>query len=115
MKVKIGGIKEVSLVDVLFYPSFVIWFSGCNFRCPWCHNGPLALGNGKNVNVSHIIEKVKENKKFVDFVQITGGEPTLQKDAVLHIFREVKKMGLKTSLNTNGSNPKVIENLIENE
>jgi len=112
MKVKIGAIKEVSLIDVLFHPSFVIWFSGCNFRCPWCHNGPLVFGNGEFVNVDKIIERINNVKNFIDFVHITGGEPTLQRDALTHLFKEVKNLGLKTSLNTNGSNPEVIEKLI---
>lgn len=113
MRAKIGSIKEVSLVDVLFHPSFVIWFSGCNFRCPWCHNGPLVFGEGELIEIDEVIEKIRETKDFIDFVHVTGGEPTLQEDALLELFKGVKEIGLKTSLNTNGSRPKVVEKLLK--
>lgn len=115
MEVKIGNILEVSLVDVLFHPSFVIWFSNCNFRCPWCQNKELVFGYGKYVKIEEIEEKIKENLNFVDYLHITGGEPTLQPKQLFKIFEISKELGLKNSINTNGSNPEIIEKLIEKE
>ncbi len=113
MLLKISGIKENSLLDVLFNISFVIWFTGCNFRCPFCFNRDVVLGKGIEVPLEEILDKIKDNKNFIDYVQATGGEPTLQEDALTALFKEVKKLNLKTSLNTNGSNPDVIKRLIE--
>ncbi len=113
MLVKIWDFVETSLVDVIESPAFVIWFSGCNFRCPWCHAEPLVLGEGKWVKISDIIEKIKENAYAIEYVQATGGEPTLQAKGLLELFKEVKKIGLKTSLDTNSSNPDVIGQLVD--
>lgn len=113
MRVKVGGFVESSLIDVLGHPAFVIWFSGCNFRCPWCFNGPLVRGEGRYVDVSELVELVARSKKLVDFVQATGGEPTLQYQALRELFIEVKRLGLRTSLDTNCSMPQVVEELID--
>ncbi len=108
MKVKIGGIKEISLVDVVDNVSFVVWFSYCNFRCPWCQNYPLVMGEGYEVEVDDIVKKVGEHRRFIDFLHVTGGEPTLQEDALKELF---EKSPVKNSLNTNGSRPEVIRKL----
>ena len=112
MKVKIGSIIETSLVDVIGAPSFVIWFSGCNFRCPWCHAAPLVFGAGEWIEINELIEKIKESAYAVEYVQVTGGEPTLQPEGLEKLFEKVKALGLKTSLDTNSSNPKVIKKLV---
>lgn len=111
MKIKIGNIVEASLIDVLFSPSFVIWFSGCNFRCPWCHSKPLVFGQGNLVEIDDILERIKESAYAIEYIQATGGEPTLQSKGLVELFNKVKKLGLKTSLDTNCSNPYVLEEL----
>jgi len=112
MKVKIASIVENSLVDVIGEPSFVIWFSGCNFRCPWCFALPLVKGEGKFIEIDEMVEKIKKNSFAVEYVQATGGEPTLQIDGLEELFSKVKKIGLKCSLDTNSSNPEAVERLV---
>ena len=112
MLVKIGNLVDLSLVDVLFHPAFVIWFSGCNFRCPWCSAAPLVKGEGEFIEIDEIIKQIERVKFLVDYVQVTGGEPTLQPEAVRTIFIHVRELGLKTSLDTNASRPEVIEQLV---
>lgn len=108
MRIKIGGIKEISLVDVIGNVSFVVWFSYCNFRCPWCQNYPLILGEGYEVEVDEVVRKISEHKKFLDFLHVTGGEPTLQEEGLIELF---EKSPIRNSLNTNGSRPGVIKKL----
>jgi pyruvate formate lyase activating enzyme len=115
MKVKIASIVENSLVDVIGEPSFVIWFSGCNFRCPWCFALPLVKGEGKFVEVDEIVEKIKKNSFAIEYVQATGGEPTLQIDGLEELFSKVKKIGLKCSLDTNSSNPEAVERFVRKD
>lgn len=112
-KVIISGFKDVSLVDVLGYPSFTIWFSYCNFRCPWCQNWPIVIGKeAMEMNISELIQKIKEEALLVEYLHITGGEPTLQSHALKVIYEKSKEIGLKNSLNTNGYNYNVINELV---
>jgi pyruvate formate lyase activating enzyme len=113
MRIKIGGYVETSLIDVIGHPSFVVFFSGCNFNCPWCHNREI-LTSGFDVDLNFLLRKIRSNF-VVDFVQASGGEPTLQSRALKVFFEEVKSLNLKTSLNTNGSNPRVIESFLNKE
>ena len=113
MKAKIGSVDEISLVDVIGSPSFVVWFTGCDFRCPWCDAVPLVKGEGEWVEVSELLHRVKENAYTAEYVQVTGGEPTLQPEALEEFFQGVHELGLKTSLNTNSSKPEVVERLVK--
>lgn len=103
----IGGWKEVSLVDVLGHVSFTLWLSGCNLKCPWCSNRDLAKGLiGKKVSISKIIEKVREAEDFVDYFHVTGGEPTLQLEALKVLFSQLREESeLLLSFDTNGTVP----------
>lgn len=112
MKVKIGGIVENSLVDVIGEPAFLVSFSFCNFRCPWCFAYPLVKGEGKFFEVKELVKKIEENAFAISYVQASGGEPTLQIDALEELFSEVKKLNLKTSLDTNSSNPEAVRRLV---
>ena len=78
-KVKISGWIETSLVDVIGHISFSVWFSYCNFRCPWCQNRPVVMGEKVlEVDVNKLVEIIKEYEWLADFLHVTGGEPTLQ-------------------------------------
>ncbi len=113
MKAKIGSIIENSLVDVIGSPSFVIWFSGCNFSCPWCFASPLVSGGGIFIDIDEVIKRIEKNSFAIEYVQATGGEPTLQIDFLEELFFKVKKLSLKCSLDTNSSNPKEVERLVK--
>ncbi|MEM1509755.1 MAG: anaerobic ribonucleoside-triphosphate reductase activating protein [Thermofilaceae archaeon] len=111
----VGGWKEVSLVDVLGHVSFTLWLSGCNLKCPWCSNCDLAKGLiGKEVSIPEIIEKVKEAETFVDYFHVTGGEPTLQLEAVKVMFSKLREESeLLLSFDTNGTIPFAISELLK--
>ncbi len=112
----IAGYVDVSLNDVIGETSFVVWFCGCNFRCPYCQNFPMVILSPKlckKTFLSTIIRRLIEVKNFVNYIQVTGGEPTLQSQQLQYIYEKAKELGLKTSLDTNGSNPQVIDILKE--
>ncbi len=111
--IKIAGYKTLSLVDVLEHPSFTIWTTGCNFKCPWCSNTPVVEGkNTKQITIEETLELLKESQKLLDYLHITGGEPTLQHKALTTLFQMVKtETSLKTSYDTNASIPEAIEKL----
>lgn len=109
----IGGWKEVSLVDVLEHSSFTLWLALCNLKCPWCSNADVARGlTARVVSVADIVEIVDHAKSFVDVLHVTGGEPTLQLNALKRLFKSVaEKVGLPVSLSTNGTMPEALRAL----
>jgi len=112
----IAGLQKLTLVDYPGKLACTVFLAGCNFRCPWCYNPELVLPEKIKKN-SQITKKdffnfLKFRKNLLDGVVICGGEPTLNKD--LPIFcKNIKKMGYLVKLDTNGSNPEMIKNLID--
>jgi len=111
-----GGLQKNSLIDYPGKISCVLFTSGCNFDCPYCHNPELAKGCAKYSPFSTekgVYDFLDSRKAFLDGVVISGGEPTLQKDLV-SLCEKVKNMGYPVKLDTNGSRPRVIKQLIDN-
>ena len=107
----IGGLQKNSFIDFPGKICCVVFVSGCNFRCPYCHNPELVNNPSSNYSEFEIFEFLKERKRWLDGVVISGGEPTLQKD-LPHFCQKVKSMGFPVKLDTNGSRPEVIHQLI---
>ena len=103
---------ETSLLDWDGKISCVLFSSGCNFRCPWCQNKDLALCEIKNeIPIEDILQKCRSKKNWIDGFVISGGEPTINKD-LKKIISEIKKNGFLVKIDTNGSNPGIIKELI---
>jgi len=104
---RLGGITDMSTVDWYGNVSMVVFFAGCNIRCPYCQNsGLIPLDSGEEVELGYIEERLQIGMKPVpqlDAVVFTGGEPLLQPDAVLEAAKLVKTYGLKIMLDTNGT------------
>ena len=112
---KIAGFKKQSLIDYPGHIASVIFTQGCNFRCPYCHNPDLVLPEsfGKLYDEDEIIGYVSKYKKILDAVCVTGGEPTLHID-LPDFIEKIRETGLKIKLDSNGSNPKMLNLLIKN-
>jgi len=110
----IKGFIPTSLVDWDGKVSAVLFLSGCNFRCPFCLNKDLVLPNKelKAFSFEKIKEYLEKNKGFIDGIVITGGEPCLNDD-LKELCRELRKMDFKIKLDTNGSNPELLKQLIK--
>lgn len=104
---RLGGITDMSTVDWYGNVSMIVFFAGCNIRCPYCQNsGLLPLDSGEEVDLDYIEERLKIGMNPVpqlDAVVFTGGEPLLQPDAVIEAAELVKSRGLKLMLDTNGT------------
>lgn len=110
---RIGGIVDMSTVDWYGNVSLVIFFSGCNFRCPYCQNsGLIPLDSGEDVDIELIRERIQVGRKLLDAVVFTGGEPLLQPKALMEAGGLVRDFGLKLMIDTNGSIPSSMEPLI---
>ena len=105
---KIGGIIDISTVDIPHMSAMAIFTVGCNFKCNFCHNKYLLQPKvGREYEINELIDLIKTNE-LVNGVSITGGEPTLQND-LLELCVEIQKIGKYLSIDTNGSKPEVIK------
>jgi len=112
---RIQGFQKTSLIDYPKNICSVIFLPGCNFRCGYCHNPELVIDEGMNdVMEGWLLNKVEERKGLVDSVCITGGEPTLHKD-LPEFIKKLKDKGLKVKLDSNGSNPEILKQLIKDK
>lgn len=107
------GIDTFSLLDFDNYVSVVLFTPTCNFRCPFCHNGETVLRSNSQINFDEIMACLKSKKGLVDAVVISGGEPTLMPELKERI-KLIKRLGFLIKLDTNGTNPKCLKDLIEN-
>ena len=105
------GIEKLSLVDFDGYISCTLFTSGCNYRCPFCHNSPL-IKEQPSLNMDEILNYLSVRKKMLDAVVITGGEPTLHKE-LPSVLKQIKDLGYIIKLDTNGTNPKMLKELID--
>jgi pyruvate formate lyase activating enzyme len=116
---RIGGIQRLSLIDYPGRIASVIFTAGCNFRCPYCHNPELVTAGTRAPastapvhDTDSVLSFLHGRRNRLDGVVLSGGEPTLQHD--LPAFaREVRSMGYVLKLDTNGSRPGVIQDLID--
>jgi len=109
---EILGIEKVSFVDFDDKICATIFTGGCNFLCPFCHNSGIVKRAFKPYDEKEILDYLQSRTKLLDAVTISGGEPSLQKD-LKEFVSKVKKMGYLVKLDTNGTNPEVVKNLIE--
>lgn len=111
---KIAGFDKLSLLNYPDMVSATVFTNGCNFLCPYCQNSALVLDSNQNelIPEEEVLSYLEERKKILDGVCITGGEPTIQKD-LKDFIKKVKSLGLKVKLDTNGSNPLVIKELLD--
>ena len=113
---EIKGFIDLSLVDWDDRVSAVIFLPYCNFRCPFCYNPTLVLDptNMQTVAFTEISRYLTRNRVWLDGVTITGGEPTVH-DELSALCKSVKELDLEIKLDTNGTNPKAVQELIDQE
>jgi len=110
----INGLQKISLLDYPEKTAATIFFAGCNFRCPFCHNGDLVLNpnNAEKIDEEEILGFLKTRIGLLDGVCITGGEPLIQKD-LLSFVKKVKELEFLVKIDTNGSFPGRLKELID--
>lgn len=110
---QICGLNKTTLLDYPEHVAATIFLGGCNFRCPFCHNGDLVLHPNMLPSISEeeINSFLKNRRHILTGVCITGGEPTIHKE-LPDFIRHIKKLDFLVKLDTNGSNPSVIQSLL---
>ncbi|KKP65750.1 MAG: Anaerobic ribonucleoside-triphosphate reductase activating protein [candidate division WS6 bacterium GW2011_GWE1_34_7] len=111
----ITGFQKSTLLDYPGKVAALIFTYGCNLRCSYCHNPELVTLPcipSTIVKEEYILEYLKERKNLLDAVVITGGEPTIQSDLIPFI-KKIKKLGYLFKLDTNGTNSKIVKDLLD--
>ena len=108
----IKGFQKLTLLDFPGRMACTIFTAGCNFRCPFCHNASLVLGDeGERISEEEIFAFLDSRRGRLSGVCITGGEPTLMPD-IEDFIRRIRSMGYFVKLDTNGYRPEVLERLM---
>ncbi|MGI5832034.1 MAG: anaerobic ribonucleoside-triphosphate reductase activating protein [Thermoguttaceae bacterium] len=111
---RIAGFQKLTLLDYPGKVACTVFTSGCNYRCPFCHNITLVLPERFTAEILHedLFDFLKKRVGMLEGVCITGGEPTLH-SGLRDFIRRVKDMGYAVKLDTNGSNPGLLGRLID--
>ncbi|AKB84374.1 anaerobic ribonucleoside-triphosphate reductase activating protein [Methanococcoides methylutens] len=112
MKVNFGEIIPISTVDWHGKASVVLFLRNCPYRCPYCQNYEILTGSDM-LEAKELEAKIDSSSLFVSSVVFSGGEPLVQKKAVMHLAAYAKKKKLLVGIHTNGYYPEVVEELID--
>lgn len=110
----ISGLNKTTLLDYPGRVAATVFTGGCNFRCPFCHNAGLVLRplSQESYTEEEVLTFLRKRRGILTGVCITGGEPTIQQD-LPDFVRRIKELGLQVKLDTNGSHPQMLAELIK--
>jgi len=110
----IGGFQKFSLIDYPDKICAIVFTQGCNLRCPYCHNPELINLKSSQYIISkeEVFSFLEKRKGKLDALEVTGGEPTLQRD-LLEFLKKIKDLDYLVKLDSNGSHPEVVEKAIK--
>ena len=113
----ISGLQKLTLLDYPGHLAAIVFLDGCNFRCPFCQNSTLVLPSEKVssiINIEEFQTFLKKRSGILEGICVTGGEPTLHNE--LPDFLEmIRQSGYLVKLDTNGTNPEMLRQLLQDE
>ena len=110
---KIQGLQKMTLLDFPGRVACTVFLGGCDFRCPFCHNGELLDGSAPAVmDDQELLRFLKGRQGLLDGVAITGGEPLLRKD-LPELLRAIRELGFGVKVDTNGNHPDALAALLQ--
>jgi len=111
----IVGIQKTTLIDYPGKIACVVFLAGCNFRCPWCYSSelvlPLKIVKQPRISDQEFFNFLNQRKGLLEGVVVCGGEPTVNKE-LPQFIEKIKSLGFAVKLDTNGSNPKMLKDLV---
>lgn len=113
-KLPIADITKFTFQDFPEHTACIVWFAGCNFRCPYCHNPEFITGNLQKIDEQKILDFLKSRIGLLDGVVLSGGECCLFDD-VYDFVKKIKEMGFLVKIDTNGTNTKLIKKLVNDK
>src|SRR5450830_416509 len=112
----IAGLQKSTLIDYPGKIACVVFLAGCNFRCPWCYSSelvlPLKIAQQPRISEKEFLDFLRSRKGLLDGVVICGGEPTINAD-LSKFIEKIKGLGFLVKLDTNGSNPEMLKDLVK--
>lgn len=109
----IQGLQKMTLLDYPGKVACTIFLGGCDFRCPFCHNGELVLSPAPaQLSQEELLAFLKKRRGLLDGVCVTGGEPLLRPD-LQQLLEAIQALGYPVKLDTNGSRPQALRALAE--
>ena len=112
---KISALQKTTLIDYPGKVAATVFLAGCNFRCPWCYSKELVLpeliAQQPQISQEEFFAFLKEKQGLLEGVVLCGGEPTINPDLSQFII-QIKNLGFQVKLDTNGSNPTMLNGLI---
>ncbi|MDD5146118.1 MAG: anaerobic ribonucleoside-triphosphate reductase activating protein [Candidatus Pacebacteria bacterium] len=113
---QIGNLEKFTLIDYPGKLAATVFCLGCNFACPWCYNSELVLPEKikkqPTISEEELLFFLKDRRGLLEGVCVCGGEPTLYQD-LPEFLKKIKNLDYSVKLDTNGSNPEMLEKLIE--
>lgn len=111
----IAGLQKTTLIDYPGKLACVVFLAVCNFRCPWCYSAelvlPVKIAKQPRLSEKEFFDFLRQRKGLLEGVVLCGGEPTVNKELPKFI-EKIKGMGFSVKLDTNGSNPKMLKDLV---
>lgn len=109
----IKGFQKLTLLDYPGKTACTVFTGGCNYRCPFCHNAGLVTKmDTEIIPESEVFSHLKKRQGILDGVAVSGGEPLLQGD-IEEFLSQIKELGYKIKLDTNGSFPEKLKLIID--
>lgn len=111
---RVKGLQKTTLIDFPGLIACTVFTPGCNFKCGFCYNAGIVFDDKgiKDIPEKEFFEFLEKRKKVLEGVVVSGGEPTMQKDLPEFLAR-VKSLGFKAKLDTNGSNPEMLKEILD--
>ena len=109
---KIEGLQKLTLLDFPGRVAATVFTPGCDMRCPFCHNAGLVLEGDNAIGPENVLEFLKSRSGKLTGLAVTGGEPLMQAD-IADFLKQVKDLGFAVKLDTNGSFPSRLAELVE--
>ena len=112
----IAGLQKTTLIDYPGKLACVVFLAGCNFRCPWCYSSelvlPLKIVKQPRIAEAEFFNFLRRRQGLLEGVVICGGEPTINKE-LPQFIEKIRNLGYSVKLDTNGSNPKMLKELVD--
>ena len=112
-KQRVLPIYSVTPFTMLDFPgrtACIVWFSGCNMRCPYCHNPQIVKGKGRG-DVKQVFDFLKKRAGLLDGVVLSGGEASAY-PGLPDFIKQMKNLGYAIKLDTNGLRPDVMASFL---